>query len=132
MHPTDAACKDRLFKHLEVPQPVFQWHGYSFDLPNDATRLASTSAVENQAFKANGNAYGFQFHLEIDRQLINRWLDLPAYVAELAASGIASSVEDICNETSLHIDRSTSLSNSIFGAFLDQLGVQRKAILPSR
>jgi len=40
------------------------WHGETFDLPQGAERLARSEAVENQAFLANRNAVGLQFHIE--------------------------------------------------------------------
>ena len=70
--------------------PVFQWHGLSYDLPHGATHLARTETCEQQAFRFGSNAYGFQFHLEADAPVIERWLDL-AVVSRRARGGWPSS-----------------------------------------
>lgn len=55
--------------------PAFHWHGDTFDLPAGATRLASTSAYPQQAFRAGENAYALQFHVELDAALAGDWAD---------------------------------------------------------
>ena len=62
---TPAAASDPLWQGCpSVFRPV-QWHGDTFDLPPDATLLASSAITPNQLFQI-GSFYGFQFHLEID------------------------------------------------------------------
>ena len=43
---------------------VFHWHGETFDLPEDAVRLAKSGPCANQAFQLKRNVIGLQFHLE--------------------------------------------------------------------
>ena len=43
---------------------AFHWHSETFDLPDRATRLASSLPCANQAFQVGPNAVGLQFHLE--------------------------------------------------------------------
>lgn len=52
---------------------VFQWHGDTFDLPESALRLASSSEYPNQAFSFDGRAYALQFHVEVTRKIIAEW-----------------------------------------------------------
>jgi GMP synthase (glutamine-hydrolysing) len=51
---------------------VFQWHGDTYDLPVTADIMAS-STLYPQAFRY-GTAVGIQFHLEVDCEMIQRWL----------------------------------------------------------
>ena len=51
---------------------VFQWHGDTYDLPSTAKIMAS-STLYPQAFKF-GSAIGIQFHLEVNNEMIERWL----------------------------------------------------------
>jgi GMP synthase (glutamine-hydrolysing) len=133
LEPTDDAPANPVFCELRQAQPVFQWHGYTFELPNGATRLVRTQLCENQAFHYGAHAYGFQFHLELDERLINRWLNLPAYVEELERSGVGHDVETIRSQTRGFIKDSNALSHEVFGAFLEPLGERTaRHILPSR
>jgi GMP synthase (glutamine-hydrolysing) len=51
---------------------AFQWHHYTFDLPNGASELAR-SEVCTQAFRL-GRAWGIQFHAEVTQPMIEAWL----------------------------------------------------------
>ena len=83
LKPTPQAAADPLFCALARPHPVFQWHGYTFDLPAGAVHLARSDSCENQAFRYGSHAYALQCHLELDERLINRWLSLPEYLEDL-------------------------------------------------
>ena len=64
----------KLFDGFKNPFSVFHWHGDTFDLPDGATRLALSENYSNQAFQYK-SAVGLQFHLEINEQMVNLWLD---------------------------------------------------------
>ena len=51
---------------------VFQWHGDTYDLPSTANIMAFSNLYP-QAFKV-GSAIGMQFHLEVNRKMIERWI----------------------------------------------------------
>ena len=72
----DLTVKDnsKLFDGFKNPFSVFHWHGDTFDLPDGATRLALSENYSNQAFQYK-SAVGLQFHLEINEQMVNLWLD---------------------------------------------------------
>jgi GMP synthase-like glutamine amidotransferase len=62
------------FSGFQNPFTVFHWHGDTFDLPEGATRLASSEYYPNQAFQYK-SAVGLQFHLEVNEEMVNLWLD---------------------------------------------------------
>jgi GMP synthase (glutamine-hydrolysing) len=133
LQPTHQAAGDPLFCALPEPHPVFQWHGYTFDLPQSALHLARCDSCENQAFRYGSNAYGLQFHLELDERLINRWLNYPEYRADLELRGRGQDTETIREQTHRLIGQSVALSQEVFGGFLAPLGEPRgRQILPSR
>ena len=69
----DVTSKSRLFEGIDNPFTVFHWHGDTFDIPKNATRLAY-SELYHQAFQI-GSAIGIQFHFEVDKQIILSWID---------------------------------------------------------
>jgi GMP synthase (glutamine-hydrolysing) len=65
---------------------TLHWHGDTFDLPGEATLLASTNACTNQAFMLGQNIIGFQFHPEAGGPGFERWL--VGHTVELSATGV--------------------------------------------
>jgi GMP synthase (glutamine-hydrolysing) len=131
LDPTAAAAGDPLFRHFDGSQHVFQWHGFTFDLPRGAVHLASTSTCPNQAFRYGDKAYGLQFHLEADEPLIQRWLHVPEYRAEAEAAGPAHHLEHILRDTHGHAPQSGALSERVFAEFLKLFAWQPKVRLGS-
>ncbi|MCE9617279.1 MAG: type 1 glutamine amidotransferase [Nitrosarchaeum sp.] len=64
----------KLFSGFTNPFTVFHWHGDTFDLPEKAVRLVHSENYPNQAFQID-SAVGLQFHLEVNAEMINLWLD---------------------------------------------------------
>jgi GMP synthase (glutamine-hydrolysing) len=130
---TDAAADDPLFGHLEGSEHVFQWHGDTFDIPDGAVHLASTTGCPNQAFRYGERIYGLQFHLEVDEPMIERWLNVPHHVAEIAETCGTIDPAAIRRDTPQHIGRLKTLSDRVFGEFVGMLGFRKRlAALPSR
>jgi GMP synthase (glutamine-hydrolysing) len=76
-------------RHLD-PGPVLHWHGDTFDLPDEAQRLASTDDCLNQAFAIGNHALAFQFHPEADGSGFERWL--VGHAIEITATGLSVAV----------------------------------------
>ncbi len=52
---------------------VMHWHGDSFDLPKDATLLASTERYRHQAFSHGKGGLALQFHPEVTAKGLEAW-----------------------------------------------------------
>jgi len=72
---TDATAGDPLLDLLIDGDPAFQWHMETFELPADATLLATNDRVANQAFRLGHRTWATQFHFEVDRVEIGAWID---------------------------------------------------------
>lgn len=59
---------------LMWPEKVYHFHMEGFDLPAGADLLASGSQYPNQAFRYGRNAWGIQFHAELTRAMMQRWV----------------------------------------------------------
>jgi GMP synthase (glutamine-hydrolysing) len=75
---TDEGMQDPCMRHLAVEgtrqAQVFQWHGDTFDLPQGAVRLASSTVYPNQAFRYGSGVYALQFHIEVTPSIVHGWL----------------------------------------------------------
>lgn len=123
---TPHGVTDPVIAQLGPSHPVFEWHGYTFDLPVGAMHLARSATCENQAFRFGKNAYGFQFHLEMDRTLIERWLALPSYLRDLKSAGVAHDADAIRAQTVRHIDAMKHSAHTVFNNFLDLIGTSAR------
>ena len=53
---------------------AFHWHGDAFVLPEGAVPLASSTLTPLQAFRSGTCAWGIQFHLEVDDEVLRAML----------------------------------------------------------
>lgn len=122
---------DEVTSGLDARSPVFQWHSRTFSIPHGAHHLARTSTCENQAFRYGQNAYGFQFHLEMDQALIERWIGLPHYHAELVAAGLDQDAAWILAQTPQAMAAMRGSAFTVFSRFLDRIGPARRPSIES-
>lgn len=119
IHLTESGQKDPLLSHFQKTEKIFQMHGDTFDIPKAAEHLAFSNACAGQAFRYGENAYGLQFHLEVDKPMIQRWLQVPANLQYLLQSDGKWSAEQIAQETEKHLSHSLKLSEQTFSKFID-------------
>ena len=62
----------RLLMHW--PKMVYHFHREGFSLPRGAKLLATGDVYPNQAFRYGENAWGVQFHAELTRAMMHRWV----------------------------------------------------------
>jgi hypothetical protein len=70
----DAADQDPLFKYIPLLPDVVQWHVDEItELPIGAVLLAASTRYPHQAFRLGDRAWGLQFHIECDADMIADW-----------------------------------------------------------
>ncbi|MBF9128132.1 type 1 glutamine amidotransferase [Plantactinospora sp. S1510] len=80
----DAADGDPLFRYVPMIPDVLQWHVDEItELPHGATLLAASTRYPHQAFRLGDRAWGLQFHIECDTDMIADWASDSAVLAEL-------------------------------------------------
>lgn len=109
---TPAGVADPLFSGSAESFRAFQWHHDSFSLPATAVHLAASAACPGQAFRL-GNAWGVQFHPEVDLDIVAAWSrktrDQQRFTREFAPAE----------------PEHRQLGRLLLGNFLDQAGVSR-------
>ena len=114
LHPTSAAGDDPLLSLFRDGDPVFHWHEDTFDLPEDATLLATGDQVPTQAFRYGDHAWGLQFHIEVNRAAIELWLEV---AGEDVVRSWGKSSRQIREETDRFIDGQEARARELFGRF---------------
>ena len=131
--PTDEGRRDPLLSCFADTEAIFQWHGDTFQIPQGAVHLATSPGCPNQAFRYGENAYGLQFHMEVDSALIERWLTVPVHVEQLRRLEGKIDPRVIREQTPGNISRLHELSAQAFGAFVELMGHRKRhRVLPSR
>jgi GMP synthase-like glutamine amidotransferase len=70
----DAAGRDPLFADVPFAPDVVQWHQDEIiELPAGAVLLAASTNYPHQAFRVGDAAWGLQFHIECDIEMVAAW-----------------------------------------------------------
>ena len=72
--PQSLENNNKLSTLLTHPFPVLHWHGDRILLPNSAELIARSYRCKEQLFSIGSSAYGLQFHVEIDDEMVNTWI----------------------------------------------------------
>jgi len=59
---------------IDWPDMVYQFHREGFSLPSGAQLLATARDYPNQAFRYGESAWGIQFHAELTRVMMHKWV----------------------------------------------------------
>ena len=99
---------------------VLHWHGDTFDLPEQATRLAETTLTPNQAFSLGNSLLALQFHLEATSGDLEKWF--VGHSFEISKTeGV--SVGDLRNQTALYAKKCEKAGEAVFRNFLARAGL---------
>ncbi len=84
---TTAGVGDPLFAQLPRRLTALQWHGAEVKrLPPGSVVLAQSPLCGIQALRVGTHAYGLQCHIELLRNTIGDWAQVPAYACALDAA----------------------------------------------
>jgi GMP synthase-like glutamine amidotransferase len=117
---TPSARTDPLFSLLDPCFLVFQWHGETFDLPDEGIGLAGNEAYPQQAFRIGDWAYGLQFHFEVTEPMIKTWVS--QWAGEIAsAKPQPLTALDIIRDSKIYLERLQKQVRLFFGHYLDRI-----------
>jgi len=108
---TVAGAADPLFAGINQRFLAFQWHNDSFTIPPGAAPLAASSTCPAQGFRI-GNAWGVQFHPEVDSAIVTAW------------SRRTSDRERLTTEFAVAESVHRALARQLLGNFLAVAGVR--------
>ncbi|MEX2275135.1 MAG: type 1 glutamine amidotransferase [Actinomycetota bacterium] len=112
---THAAAADPLTASYATGDMVFHWHEDMVELPAGAELLATSSTTPVQAYRIGDRAWGFQFHLEIDRPEIDLWIE--GFGPDTLATEWGKSPERIRAEADRHLVGHERKGAEVFRAF---------------
>ena len=119
---TDEGKRDGLFIGLPEEFTALQWHGDTFDIPENSKRLALSELFPHQIIKVGKNAYGLQFHLEVTEEMIKEWIDVND--KELASVKAYINPKKILKDTPEHIETIHNYGEIVFLRFLALLAIR--------
>ena len=130
---TESGSDDPVLSVFARRQRVFQWHEDGIQLPPGAIHLAASDASDVQAFRHGEHVYGFQFHLEVDQSLIERWLTVPANQETLQDETGRVDPDDIRKQSFDSVSALEALSRETFSRWINRFEIApRRQRLPSR
>ncbi len=111
---TPAAAADPLMSVLGPAPAVIQYHYDTFrwpEVPADVTILGTANGM-NQAFRVGKNAWGTQFHIELNLPTMLGWIATYPRAFEKAGNVPAEQVEVTRQNWLLHQERSVALGRA--------------------
>ena len=81
----DHQSEEEISLILKKPMKVLHWHEDRIILPKKAKILASSKNCKEQLFRIREKAYGLQFHLEAEVDMIYKWIE---YYEDFIISGL--------------------------------------------
>ena len=91
---------------------AFQWHYYTFGLPEGGVELAA-SATAKQAYRIGDRVWGIQFHAEVERHMLASWF-------EDGSDELGIPVDEMWAETDRHLGTWNGQGHALCTAFLDE------------
>ena len=107
----DAARDDPVMRRMPERSQSFQWHHYTYELPEGAVELAASPACR-QAYRLGETTWGIQFHAEVTRAMLDYWL-------VEGAKDLPKPVDEVRRETDAYLEAWNAHGRRLCDAFLD-------------
>lgn len=102
----------------------FHWHGETFDLPEDAKHLLSSTHCNNQAYQI-GSALAFQCHIEMTADMVRTWCDQGEdELAEFSKSPGVQQANQILNNLEQRIANLNNIASNVYANWIKGLKQQ--------
>lgn len=105
-----------LFSSVPKKHVTFHWHGDTFDLPEGATRFASSEGCLNQGFFLNENVLAIQYHMEVTKPLVRMYVE--EGMEELVNGKYIQKGDVIINQEDTLYENNHEYLNEIFHKFI--------------
>ena len=94
----------------------YHWHGETFAIPQQATRVWSSAHCENQAFVLDDRHFGMQCHIEMTEALIESWCETGAEEIEgnLGRSPAVQSPQEMRRDISARLEALHAVADSVY------------------
>ena len=109
---SDDGARDPVVGVLPPRVDAFQWHYYTFELPDGAVQLAA-NANARQAYRLGDRTWAIQFHAEVERHMLDRWFVEGAGELPKPRDEIEAETERLLGGWNAH-------GRALCGAFLDE------------
>ncbi|MCC5661371.1 type 1 glutamine amidotransferase [Nostoc sp. XA010] len=108
--------EDLLLRRCPETIYMMQWHFDTFDLPQEATLLMSGDVCRHQAYRIGNNIYGFQFHLEVTKQILQNWIETKDKSIE---NNYPNFSEQLTQQIEKYLEASVAFCRQVGNAWLD-------------
>jgi GMP synthase (glutamine-hydrolysing) len=108
--------KNDLLRQLPSEAVVLHWHGDTFDLPEQAERLASSDLCANQGFRLGTRLFGLQFHAETSADDVENFLHVDAQF--LVRANGENAATQLREGTAKHMPRFREVSDQLLRTIL--------------
>jgi len=113
---------DPLFAGIAPQIQCLQWHSVEVKIPPEGARvLASSEACSCQAMRVGDNAWGIQFHIELQESTIPEWGQIPAYSEALDGTLGPDSLKRMQAQAEPMFTEFHNVSQILFKNFMDQV-----------
>jgi GMP synthase-like glutamine amidotransferase len=126
-----AGTADPLFADVGTPFACVQWHGAEVKTPPEGAQvLAHNDACAVQAMRFGHQAYGFQYHVEVEDRTIAEWGRIGAYRKALERLKGPSGQRDFERDVAAQLTSLNQAAATLYRSFVQLARLQTTPTLP--